>query len=109
MKKYNLKFDNNDRNIIRVSKEEIEEAYKEQEDIRKVIKGLESSRAKLTNMDLVELNRLKSREQALTRHVMSLGYKVKESATLQIEKEEIVNKLKTQGIDITAEELLSYI
>ena len=32
MKKYNLKFDNNDRNIIRVSKEEIEEAYKEVDD-----------------------------------------------------------------------------
>ena len=32
LKKYNLKFDNNDRNIIRVSKEEIEEAYKEVDD-----------------------------------------------------------------------------
>ena len=27
LKKYNLKFDNNDRNIIRVSKEEIEEEF----------------------------------------------------------------------------------
>ena len=32
LKKYNLKFDNNDRDIIRVSKEEIEEAYKEVDD-----------------------------------------------------------------------------
>ena len=32
LKKYNLKFDNNDRDMIRVSKEEIEEAYKEVDD-----------------------------------------------------------------------------
>lgn len=32
LKKYNLKFDNNDRDIIRVSKQEIEEAYKEVDD-----------------------------------------------------------------------------
>ena len=32
LKKYNLKFDNNDRDMIRVSKEEIEEAYKEVND-----------------------------------------------------------------------------
>ena len=29
LKKYNLKFDNNDRSVIKVSKEEIEEAYKQ--------------------------------------------------------------------------------
>ena len=32
LKKYNLKFDNNSREVIRVSKEEIEEAYKQVDD-----------------------------------------------------------------------------
>ena len=32
LKKYNLKFDNNNREVLRVSKEEIEEAYKQVDD-----------------------------------------------------------------------------
>ena len=86
-----------------------EDTIKEQEDIKKTVKALESRKGELTNMELAELNRLKSREQALTRHLMSLGYKEKELQAQQIEHAEIIEKLKAQGVEITAEELNNYI
>lgn len=86
-----------------------EDTIKEQEDIKKTVKALESRKGELTNMELAELNRLKSREQALTRHLMSLGYKEKELQTKQIEHAEIIEKLKAQGVEITVEELNNYI
>lgn len=86
-----------------------EDTIKEQEDIKKTVKALESRKGDLTNMELAELNRLKSREQALTRHLMSLGYKEKELQANQIEHAEIIEKLKAQGIEITADELNNYI
>ena len=60
LKKYNLKFDNNDRNIIRVSKEEIEEAYKEVDDefinnikiAAKILKSLQNYKRKVLIMIL---------------------------------------------------------
>ena len=60
-------------------------------------------------MELVELNKLKNREQALTRHLMSLGYKEKERQAQEIEQAEILEKLKAQGVEITAEELAHYL
>lgn len=86
-----------------------EDTIKEQEDIKKTVKALESRKGELTNMELAELNRLKSREQALTRHLMSLGYKEKELQANQVEQAEIIEKLKAQGIEITADELNNYI
>ena len=78
-----------------------EETIKEQDDIKNTIKALESRRGKLTNIELAELNRLKSREQALTRHLMSLGYKEKEIQVLKL--------LKDKGVEVTAEELEHYL
>lgn len=82
---------------------------KEQEDIRKAINSLESRKGDLSNMELAELNRLKSREQALTRNLMSLAYKENELQAQQIEHAEIIEKLKAQGVEITADELNNYI
>ena len=81
----------------------------EQQDIKKTVKALESRNGKLTNIELAELSRLKSREQALTRHLLSLGYKENEIQAKQIEHAEIIEKLKAQGIEITADELNNYI
>lgn len=89
--------------------ETIEDTYKEQEDISKQIKSLERRRGQLTNMELVELNRLKSRNIALTRHSMSLAYKGKEVELKRLEHAEIINALKVQGIEVTAEEIEYYI
>lgn len=86
-----------------------EDTIKEQDDIKKTVKALESRKGQLTNMELAELNRLKSREQALTRHLMSLGYKEKELQAQQIEQAEILETLKAQGVEITAEELVHYL
>ena len=86
-----------------------EETIKEQDDIKNTIKALESRRGKLTNIELAELNRLKSREQALTRHLMSLGYKEKEIQVQQIEQAEILKLLKDKGVEVTAEELEHYL
>lgn len=86
-----------------------EDTIKEQEDIKKTVKALESRRGELTDMELVELNKLKSREQALTRHLMSLGYKENERQAQEIEQAEILEKLKAQGVEITAEELAHYL
>ena len=47
LKKYNLKFDNNNREVIRVSKEEIEEAYKQVDD--KFIENLKVAAANIEN------------------------------------------------------------
>lgn len=46
LKKYNLKFDNNNREVIRVSKEEIEEAYKQVDD-----KFIENLKIAATNIE----------------------------------------------------------
>lgn len=46
LKKYNLKFDNNNREVIRVSKEEIEEAYKQVDD-----KFIENLKIAVTNIE----------------------------------------------------------
>ena len=46
LKRYNLKFDNNDRDVIRVSKEEIEEAYKQVDD-----KFIENLKVAATNIE----------------------------------------------------------
>lgn len=86
-----------------------EETIKEQDDIKNTIKALESRRGKLTNIELAELSRLKSREQALTRHLMSLGYKEKEIQVQQIEQAEILKLLKDKGVEVTAEELAHYL
>lgn len=86
-----------------------EDTIKEQDDIKKTVKALESRKGQLTNMELAELNRLKSRELALTRHLMSLGYKEKELQAQQIEQAEILETLKAQGVEITAEELVHYL
>ncbi|MGM9536086.1 MAG: histidinol dehydrogenase, partial [Intestinibacter sp.] len=47
LKKYNMKFDNNNREVIRVSKEEIEEAYKQVDD--KFIENLKVAAANIEN------------------------------------------------------------
>ena len=47
LKKYNLKFDNNNREVIRVSKEEIEEAYRQVDD--EFIKNLKVAAANIEN------------------------------------------------------------
>ena len=47
LKKYNLKFDNNSRDVIRVSKEEIEEAYKQVDD--KFIENLKVAAKNIEN------------------------------------------------------------
>ena len=85
------------------------DTIKEQEEIKNNIKTLESRKSNLSNKELAELNSLKSREQALTRHLMSLGYKEKELEAKQIEQAEILDQLKSQGIDITPDELAHYI
>lgn len=89
--------------------ETIEDTYKEQEDISKQIKALERRRGQLANIDLAELNRLKSRDITLTRHSMSLAYKGKEVELKKLEHAEIINTLKAQGIEVTAEEIEHYI
>lgn len=86
-----------------------EETIKEQEDISNQVKSLEKRKGQLTNMELVELNRLKNREKSLTRHLMSLAYKSKEEEVKKLDYTEIINTLKAQGIDTTAEELKYYI
>ena len=47
LKRYNLKFDNNDRDVIKVSKEEIEEAYKQVDD--EFIKNLKVAAKNIEN------------------------------------------------------------
>lgn len=89
--------------------ETIEDTYKEQEYISKQIKALERRRGELSNIDLAELNRLKSRDIALTRHSMSLAYKRKEVELKKLEHAKIINDLKAQGIEVTVEEIEYYI
>lgn len=86
----------------------ISDTIKEQDEIIKNLKALENRKAELTNLELAEMNRLKSREQALARHLLSLGYKENEIQYNKIDETEILEKLKAQGIDISNEELKNY-